>query len=260
MVAGGMNVTGVGIAEAEVFHSLPSAGFALEFDGTNDFVHVPHDPSLSLGSFTIEAWVRVDVPPGGRHQPLMSKGNDYGNYSGEVDVSEYPGPAYAFYIHAIASGNFSCCIHPSSQVNLDEWVHLAWTWAGSSQTFKLFINGVDIYPPGLVGVSPPQQNIENLYFGRSPFPAPTPDRFLNGQLDEIRIWNVVRTPAEILARYNRTIDPNTAGLVGYWNFDEIQTDQRVLDSSSLGNDGMLGADSGVAADDPSRVRSGAPIR
>ena len=43
--------------------------------------------------------------------------------------------------------------------------------------------------------------------------------FFHGQIDEIRIWNMARTPEEIKATMNRTLVGDEPGLVGYWNFD-----------------------------------------
>jgi hypothetical protein len=234
----------------------PSAGFALVFDGTDDFVNIPDAPSLSLENFTIEGWVRVDDPPGASQLPLMSKGDNYGNYTSEIFMDG--GQATASYVHQTSGGNYSCCASHLTEVNLGEWIHVAWTWAGSSQTLKLFINGSDVLP-AVEKVTPPELNNGNLFLGRSPFPS-SADHYLKGQLDEMRIWNVVRTPAEILANYAQIIDPSTPGLVGYWNFNETLTDQSVLDLSPAGNDGSLGADSGIATDDPHRVPSGVPIQ
>ena len=37
-------------------------GMALEFDGIDDRVTIPHDASLSLPDYTVEAWARVNFP------------------------------------------------------------------------------------------------------------------------------------------------------------------------------------------------------
>ena len=42
----------------------------------------------------------------------------------------------------------------------------------------------------------------------------------NGFFDELRVWSVARTPAEIAATYNRVIAANTPGLAGYYRFEE----------------------------------------
>lgn len=45
-------------------------------------------------------------------------------------------------------------------------------------------------------------------------------RFFNGMIDEVRIWDVARTLAQIKATQYTTVDPASSGLVGYYRFDE----------------------------------------
>ena len=49
-------------------------GGALDFDGADDYVEVPHDPSLAVtDSLMIEAWIRVADPDVGDAQRIVSK-------------------------------------------------------------------------------------------------------------------------------------------------------------------------------------------
>ena len=46
-----------------------------------------------------------------------------------------------------------------------------------------------------------------------------PEGFFQGQMDEVRIWNVARTPAQIAAAYQLEI-PNATGLLGRYSMNE----------------------------------------
>ncbi|MEP7264262.1 MAG: LamG-like jellyroll fold domain-containing protein, partial [Bacteroidota bacterium] len=46
------------------------------------------------------------------------------------------------------------------------------------------------------------------------------DYYSNSQIDEVRIWNVARTPSQILSTANTGVLYNTAGLIAYYKFDE----------------------------------------
>ena len=47
------------------------------------------------------------------------------------------------------------------------------------------------------------------------------DRWLEGNISEVRIWNKVLTSAEINAKdHFYQVEPDTDGLVSYWKFDE----------------------------------------
>jgi hypothetical protein len=230
------------------------AGSALFFDGTDDFVNIPHDASLSLQNLTVEAWVRIEDPNFFR-RPFISKGANFGNYTlsvlGNLTLET---PGLVEYIHHLISGaNFSCC-GGTALVAFRDWTHVAATY--SANTVTLYVNGQ------LVGSSDsapaPLTNMDNLSLGRAVFSSSSP-QFLAGQLDEVRIWNVVRTGTQITNNFNRLIDPNEPGLVGYWNFDEAGPDQNVLDSSASANDGTLGTSSGIGPDDPVRIPSTAPL-
>jgi hypothetical protein len=52
----------------------------------------------------------------------------------------------------------------------------------------------------------------------------------NGLVDELRIWNVARTDAEIMANFDKALVGNEAGLVGYWKFDDAPGSLTAADS------------------------------
>jgi hypothetical protein len=64
--------------------------------------------------------------------------------------------------------------------------------------------------------------------------------FFAGDLDEIRVWNVARTAAEIVQEMNGDVSPVEPHLVAYFNCNEIQDRTRLLDNSGNGNDATLG--------------------
>jgi len=46
----------------------------------------------------------------------------------------------------------------------------------------------------------------------------------NGTIDEVRIWKIARSQAEIVATKNRTLTGSESGLAGYWRFDNDAID------------------------------------
>ncbi len=80
-------------------------------------------------------------------------------------------------------------------------------------------------------VSPGTFNIANYcqpqwYFG------------FNGGMDDIRIWNTNRTPADIQANFNHTLAGNETGLQNYWKCDET-TGSTLVDSGGAGQNATL---------------------
>ena len=70
-------------------------------------------------------------------------------------------------------------------------------------------------------------------------------RAFNGQLDEFRIWNIVRTESEIASNIYNTLQGNEGGLVAYYKFDQGIADANnatsitLYDRSINQNDGAL---------------------
>jgi len=57
-------------------------------------------------------------------------------------------------------------------------------------------------------------------------------------MDEVRIWNVARSAADIQADMNRELIGNESGLVGYWKLNE-GAGATIYDSTSNGSNGTI---------------------
>ncbi len=78
-----------------------------------------------------------------------------------------------------------------------------------------------------------------------------------GLMDEVRVWTVARTAAQVAADQRHTAPGAVNGLVAYWTFDDVSSGGHALDASGNGNTITLG--DGVAGAMPSRVVSDAPV-
>lgn len=60
-------------------------------------------------------------------------------------------------------------------------------------------------------------------------------RYLNGRISEFRVWNIARTPADLLNNICY-VDPHSEGLVAYWRFcgTDEQADGSILDQTGHG--------------------------
>jgi hypothetical protein len=59
------------------------------------------------------------------------------------------------------------------------------------------------------------------YLGRNNWKEAAPDvEELQGQMDEVRVWNYARTREQIRDNLFTTLTGKETGLVGYWNFDD----------------------------------------
>ena len=203
-----------------------SCGKGIEFDGINDWINIP-DLRLA-GDFTIEGWFKI------------APGIDYRD---AIFGQEGSGPDIHFSAGRVRLYAYGIRITAKTPLIADTWGHIAITRSGT--TLTVYINGVKDATGRWKGIL----NIKAIGRGNR--------GFVKGMMDEIRIWNLARTEAEISSSFDTSVDPNIAGLLGYWNLNGV--DQIITDSSSMANHGMLGANTSDGTDDPVRLNTAAPL-
>jgi hypothetical protein len=83
-------------------------------------------------------------------------------------------------------------------------------------------------------------------------------RYFSGVIDELRIWNIARTEADIRSTMNRLLTGTEANLVGYWRFDET-SGTTFADRSPSGNTAVAAAGNDAGPSAPGHVTSDAPL-
>lgn len=111
----------------------------------------------------------------------------------------------------------------------NEWVHVAAVWDATSGDRIIYHNGKEIArdskASGNVNLSDGACFIGKAY---------NDERWLDGEICELRVWNIQRTTEQIAGNFYE-IDPSTEGLLAYWKFNEGQG-KVVKDHSPNGND------------------------
>jgi hypothetical protein len=156
------------------------------------------------GDFTIECWVYP---------------TDHTNWSRVIDFGNGTSDNVLFATSVSTSGKPGLHISGSEleaneQISLNQWSHLAVTLSGTTAT--IYINGI---ASGTANFPIPANVIRNdNYIGRSNWGwgDPAPD----ASLDDLRIWNVAKTPSQIQAAMNNELLGNETGLIAYFKFNE----------------------------------------
>ncbi len=232
--------------------NIPVQGFALRFDGINDFVRVPRNPSLEPAEITVEMWAKLDGQQT-RNTRLLRKIDHFGS-GGYILAADQDSDRRMQFRVAPGLIPVDPTLHTAY---VDQWHHYVGVYS---------LNGVKLLVDGTI-VASVSQNIGgmthnplvDLYIG-SGKPSPDPSEYYRGWIDEVRVWNVPRSAQAILENLHRTLAGNESGLIGYWRFDE-GLGQAALDSSPFHNDGTLGNNNDPAGDssDPQWELSDAPI-
>jgi hypothetical protein len=101
------------------------------------------------------------------------------------------------------------------------WHHVAVTKASSptstDDTFKLYFDTVQQTSDQCYTST----STDTIWIGGDPSSSMP---LFNGDLDEVRIWNIERSPSDVSSSYNQEIPTSTTGLVDYWRFDGTSTD------------------------------------
>jgi hypothetical protein len=222
------NIALVLIILASTLHlkaQVPENG--LVFDGTDDYVSVISNSGDELNpdfNLTVECWVNLNVAASATHRPhLVTRMGSYGL------VVETSGYARLF---LYTNGWISTPFTASTLINPNQWYHLSATFDGV--TGRLYVNGAE--EASVFVDDTLNHNSENVRIGSVDM-TPNIDN-TNGMIDEVRIWNVTRSQTQIQNSMNRTIPGSTAGLVGYWRFDET-SGTNANDQTSNNNDGTL---------------------
>jgi Concanavalin A-like lectin/glucanases superfamily len=131
------------------------------------------------------------------------------------------------------------------------WHHVAATF--NNGTVKLYVNGA--LDRTVSGVLTPLISTEPVAFGRE---GTYPGGTFNGLIDEVRIWNVVRSGSQIARSITRRLQGSETGLVGYWRLDE-GSGQVAADATGHGLNGRLGETAGADVWDPTWTTPAAPV-
>jgi hypothetical protein len=198
-----LTVTGttVNVTEGNRFGVVPG------FDGTDDYIQVPSSLVLG-GAVTIEAWVK--------------SANVFANWARVADFGNGPNADNIIFGWMANSGHLYAETYRNGQsvkviapnvFPQNQWVHVAMVNDGNGMGF-LYINGTLVASgPQMV---PATVTRLQQYLGRSNYTA---DAFFRGSIEEVQVWNSVRTVSQIQSDMNQ-LTGTEQGLVAFYPLDE----------------------------------------
>ena len=171
-------------------------GQAFSFDGVNDVVSVPDNPSLTLGAgpFSIDLWVKFNLLAG--REPFIAHDEGGGNTNKwifwyDAVGEQLPGPALRFAINGPGIGPVDTIFAPWNP-NTGQWYHVGVTRNGS--TYTLYIDGLAV-TTATNTIAIPDPTVP-LTIGKAEA------YLLHGLIDEVEIFHRTLSDSEIQAIYN----------------------------------------------------------
>ena len=175
---------------------------ALDFDGADDYVEIPHSDDFLLDNGTVQFWFNADDTSG--HQGLVSKDSQDFDTGGHLHVYLDGNQVMARIQSTDASYTIS-----SGAINANEWNHVAVTFGDGG--FKIFVNGQladsDAYTGGLGATSGGDGNHEPLVIGANSWRTDDLstnglEGFFDGSMDAVAIHDTALDADAIQASYN----------------------------------------------------------
>ena len=193
---------------------------------------------LNSGPFTYEIWAKYSAPQvASSYTTLFEYGND--------NRAVFLGTDGTLSTYGASPNLYSTGPFP-----LQSWHHIAFTYDDITTEGTFYIDGI------LAGT------------GLTPFPNTTDtelgighhssDPGWQGELDEVIIWNSVRTPAQIRADKNGQVTGTEPTLIAYLKFDE-GSGQTLTNRKVGGNVAVLGTSTAVEQQDPQWTTNNAPL-
>ena len=168
-------------------HVKAGNGYAMSFDGNDDYVRVTDSKSLNItgADLTVECWFKIDDPKATWRGLLGNYHSGAGGY-----MLAYTGGGIVFYNGAIPDG-------PGCSINTGDgrWHHAV--GVVDSGTMSLYMDGVKQESRVFSG----QQIKPSTYYfeiGRYNF-----GKAFSGQIDDVAVYETAMTYAEIVKRYRK---------------------------------------------------------
>lgn len=206
------------------------AGRALDFDGTSDYVNVGSGSSIdNLGPMTVSFWLYARNTLAG--QTIW--------YKKVNDGIQQRGSGLLGWTRDTTSDTHLRRITGTGFIAADQWLHIAFTWDGTlnASGVHFYKNGVEAssYSINRDGEGSLTDDAANDLTIGARIDGASPS---NAIIDEVRIWNDVRTETEIRDWMHKTEGlTDETGLVSVWHFDESTVGSNSAVDSKSGNDG-----------------------
>lgn len=165
--------------------------------------------SGSFAGFTVEAWVYFDQA--GSWARIIDLHSDSGTdnvYFAREDTSS----SLRF---SVRRGGVAKEVTAANVIRNGQWQHLAATLDAAGNA-RIFVGGVQVASAALH--VPDNVVRSRSYVGRSGWST---DAYFVGQICEVRLWNVERSPAELVRTMSTRLSGDEKGLSRYLRLDEV---------------------------------------
>ncbi len=203
------------LVSGPLWTSAGKLGRALDFDGANDYVALPAGVVNGLTTATLSAWVYLDSAA------TWSRIFDFG--TGTTNFMFLTASAGSTVRFSLFTGGVANDVNGTAPLPTGAWTHVAVTLAGGVGV--LYVNGAEVGRNNAMTLTPSSLgNTTQNYIGKSQFADP----YLNGRVDDFRIFSRALTAAEVSGLTYVPANPGDYTLDGDVDGDDFLVWQRQL--------------------------------
>lgn len=228
-------------------------GQGLKFDGVGDYAQTGDASAIDISGtspVTMSAWVNLSQLPSSSNNVCPVMITETGNNSGVFDKGFRikDDGAVSFYVYDGAAELTTS----SAQITTNSWYYITGVFTGANDT-SIYING-KLSGTGATAASTYNFTTPQLVTAFNNSGAVCNEDY-NGAVDQVRVYDYARTPAQIAWEYNR------GAPVSWYKLDECQG-TAIHDSAiygldqAMGNDGVLSVIASGSYTSPGTCNSG----
>lgn len=185
---------------------------ALDFDGTpgtvvkvDEQIDDEYTGLYALTNWTLEAWIRPNALPSATLTPLIQRVagiDDLITFELGIAIQSGSLVPYARYNRADSGNDLVTLMHNQSipiGEGTNDWTHIGASLGDNGEglfTFSLFMNGARVNSSTLLSIGPYTDERGIVYLGNENY---------DGQMQEIRVWNVANKQSDMLAYYRQSL-------------------------------------------------------
>lgn len=193
---------------------LFSQNTGLQFDGIGDYVQTGFNGISDSSSRTVQCWYKGSSS--GSQRFLVDMGATSGGNGARFSVKINPTWSTKARVEIGGGG-----IDGTTTITNNIWHQITVVYDNTATTnqYKIYIDGLfDAQGDISIPLNTAATSTNPLTIGiRTDLNTSTD---LSGSLDEVRIWNIALTPAQITANWNKEICGTPTGLVAYYKMNE----------------------------------------
>ena len=178
----------------------------LNFDGVNDNVALGNSLATALNGsnfVTAEAWINIPNVAGTKNI-VGNNSNNATQFNLRIENNTLTG--------FVGAGTYSAT-STAGTIIANTWQHVALVYNDTS--LKIYINGVEVGSTAVPASFSLPTSSQQYLIGASG----SASEFFSGNIDEVRIWNIERTAAEISTSRSCDLIGTETGLVTYYKFN-----------------------------------------